>query len=299
MSTFGTAADDRVTGAWRAHRSYLLSLAYGMLNDLGAAEDAVQEAFTRFSLADLDAIKEDRAWLVVVTSRICLDQIGSARSRRERAHELESLERVGRPLAQQPPVDPADRVTLDDEVSLALLVLLQRLRPDERVVFLLHDVFQLPFDTIAETVGKSSATCRQLARRARGKVAGDSAWRMEIDAGQHRMVAERFITACHDGDLDALVDVLAPDAWGDVDMGPRDRRTGRTARGAEQVAKSVLYYMRDATMVSHPVAGDDVVLCFVDGELYAVMVLDVDGEVVSKLHVITDPDKLALVRPPD
>ena len=165
-----TATDNEFAQAWQANRPYLVNLAYGMLGDIGAAEDAVQEAFARFSTADRAAIKDTRGWLIVVTSRICLDQIGSARVRREHAVDASTIEFTH--AAERAP-DPADRVTLDDEVRSALLVVLERLSPAERVVFVLHDIFQTPFDSIATTVGRPVASCRQLARRARLKIAGN------------------------------------------------------------------------------------------------------------------------------
>jgi RNA polymerase sigma-70 factor (ECF subfamily) len=202
VETFGDAADPAILlvhGAsasteaqfarvWRTNRPYLVNLAFGMLSDIGSAEDAVQDAFGRFADADYTQIEDHRAWLIVVTSRICLDQINSARSRREHAYDTSTIEFVGEPALQARPVDPADRVTLDDEVRTALLVVLERLTPAERVVFVLHDIFQTPFDSIAETVGKPAATCRQLARRARVKLQEEHARVAgEVDVAQHRL----------------------------------------------------------------------------------------------------------------
>src|SRR6202521_612446 len=129
-------ATDEPTGSqiaevWRLNRPYLVDLAFAMLRDIGAAEDAVQEAFARLVVADFDGIDDKRGWLIVVTSRICLNQINSARSRRERPHETSTRDFVGPPTTRTMSVDPADRVTLDDEVRLALLVVLQKLKPAE------------------------------------------------------------------------------------------------------------------------------------------------------------------------
>jgi RNA polymerase sigma-70 factor (ECF subfamily) len=175
-----------------------------MLGDIGAAEDIVQDAFTRLMAAKLGEIEDKRGWLIVVTSRLCLDQIKSARSRRERAHDASEIEFVAPP----PPglADPADRVTFDDGVRLALLVVLQQLSPAERVVFVLHDIFQMPFDTVAETVGRSAPACRQLASRARQKIAaGPGSARFDIASAEHRQVTEKFIAACSNGDLSGLL----------------------------------------------------------------------------------------------
>src|SRR5215469_4440766 len=143
----------KVAQAFLDHRAYLVDLAFRMLGDIGSAEDVVQEAFSRLIRADLDEIEDERGWLIVVTSRLCLDQIRSAHSRRERAHDASEIEYVApaEPAGDRPePADPADRVTFDDSVRLALLVMLERLSPAERVVFVLHDIFQMPFDEVAE-----------------------------------------------------------------------------------------------------------------------------------------------------
>ncbi len=166
-----SGAGGLVAAAWRADRAYLIDLAYRMLGDIGAAEDVVQEAFLRLDLVAPGEVRDPRGWLTVVTSRLCLDRIRSAHNRRERPSDTAWLDN-SLSLGRQTVVDPADRVTLDEEVSEALLILLQRLSPAERVSFVLHDVFQLPFDQVAEILGKPSATCRQLAKRARAKVTG-------------------------------------------------------------------------------------------------------------------------------
>src|SRR6266481_874888 len=171
-----------------------------MLGDIGAAEDVVQDAFTRLMAAKLSEIEDQSGWLIVVTSRLCLDQIRSARSRRERAHDASEIEFAASP--QPGLADPADWVTFDDGVTLALLVVLQQLSSAERVVFVLHNIFKMPFDTIAETVGRSAAACRQLASRARQKItAGLGSARFDILSAEHRLVTENFIAACSNGDL--------------------------------------------------------------------------------------------------
>ena len=220
--------DEAVIQAWRDHRPYLIDLAFRMLGDIGAAEDVVQDAFSRLLRTRPGEIDDARGWLIVVTSRLCLDQIRSARARRERPHDASEIEFVEvSPLPATGSAhhdaldDPADRVTLDDSVRLALLVMLQRLSPAERVVFVLHDIFAVPFDDIAQTVGRSAASCRQLARRARRKIeASPGGASFDVAAAEHRQVTEKFIAACARGDLDGLLEVLAPDAWGDFDGGP-------------------------------------------------------------------------------
>ncbi len=280
-----------ISRAYREHRPHLVDLAFRMLGEIGAAEDVVQDAFTRLMAAKLNEIEDQRGWLIVVTSRLCLDQIKSARSRRERAHDASEIEFVAPP--QPGLADPADRVTFDDGVRLALLVVLQQLSPAERVVFVLHDIFQMPFDTVAETVGRSAAACRQLASRARQKItAGPGSARFDILAAEHRLVTENFIAACSNGDLSGLLGILAPDAWGDVDLGPAAARLGVVV-GAENVARNLVrFWGHGATLVSHPVAGQPAVLAFIRRELAGVLVFTMRGELIQAVHVIGDPRKL-------
>ena len=293
--------DERVVQAWKAHRPYLVDLAFRMLGDIGAAEDVVQDAFSRLIRTMPGEIEDERGWLIVVTSRLCLDQIRSARSHRERPHDSSEIEFVPahtEPVgAGAPAADPADRVTLDDNVRLALLVVLQRLSAAERVVFVLHDIFGVPFDTVAETVGRPTATCRQLARRARQKIEdGQGGTRFDVGAAEHRQVTEKFIAAAAGGDLDGLLAVLAPDAWGDVDLGPSDPRARGVIHGAERVARNLLHFWGPhATLVSHPVGGEPALLGFRGRVLAGVLVFSMRGEQIQSVHVIGDPRQLSFL----
>jgi RNA polymerase sigma-70 factor, ECF subfamily len=182
-------------------------------------------------------------------------------------------------------VDPADRVTLDDEVRTAMLEVLRRLNPGERVAFVLHDVFQLPFEEIAETVGRPVGTCRQLARRARSKFADASPRLTDVTDVEHRIVTEKFITACANGDLEALTTVLDPTVWGVatfVGGGPRQVNHGR-----ETVAPNLLRFLgHGPTLVTGP-AGE--VLGFAERRLTVVLVLTVrDGRII-KIEATVDP----------
>jgi RNA polymerase sigma-70 factor (ECF subfamily) len=292
---------DRLGRAYREHRPYLVDLGFRMLGDIGAAEDVVQDAFSRLLRAGIEQVDDERGWLIVVTSRLCLDQIRSARVRRERAHDASEIEYV-RPAQAAPPglADPADRVTFDDSVRLALLVVLQRLSPAERVVFVLHDIFAVPFDDIAQTVGRPGPSCRQLARRARQKIsaaqAAQGGARFDIAEAQHRLVTERFIAACANGDLDGLLGVLAPDAWGDVDLGPDAVRVPPVTVGAARVARNLLdFWGQPATLVSFTVGGQPALLGFHDRQLTGILVFTMRGEIIQAVHVIGDPGKLGFL----
>src|SRR5437879_7857514 len=204
--------------AWRENRRYRHDVAYRMLGSISDAEDIVQEAFVRLVRADLDQIEDSRGWLVVVVSRLCLDQLRSARSKRETY--------VGpwlpEPLIQPPgdEFDPAERVTLDDSVRMALLVVLERLSPAERGAFVLHDVFRFSFEDVAGIVGRSPEACRQLASRARRRIQEETGpARFDVDPAELSRIARRFIAASSNGDLDALMAVLDPDVAGWTDGG--------------------------------------------------------------------------------
>src|ERR1700742_3662630 len=266
----------QVTDAWRRHRPYLINLAYQMLGDIGDAEDVAQEAFLRLSRTDAGEVDDVRGWLTVVASRLCLDQVRSARARYERLDDTALADRPAGPdkAARQ---DPADRVTLDDEIRTALLEVLRRLSPGERVAFVLHDVFGVPFDTIAETVGRPAGTCRQLARRARAKFATAQPKSNEVASTEHQLVTEKFITACANGDIAALTAVLDPTVWGVGTVLAEPVPPPQVNHGPDAVAANLMRYLTpDVTLVSGP-AGQPVVLAFAERRLFAAIVLSIRG----------------------
>jgi len=280
------SADDQITAAWRRHRPYLVNPAYQMLGDVGDAEDVAQEAFLRLSRTEPTEIDDVRAWLTVVAGRLCLDQVRSARVRYERpddvGSEADALNQSGRP-------DPADRVTLDDEVRTALLEVLRRLSPGERVSFVLHDVFGFPFDAIAETVGRPVGTCRQLARRARAKFTVAQPKPSDVSAAEHQLVTDRFITACAGGDLAGLAAVLDPTVWGVGTLLGDPAPPPQINHGPHDVAVNLLRYLGPGvTVVSGPV-GQPVLLAFAERRLFAVIVLTIDGQLVTKIEATADP----------
>ncbi|MBO0730386.1 MAG: RNA polymerase sigma factor SigI [Acidimicrobiaceae bacterium] len=289
------APDDQLTAAWQEHHAHLVNLAFRMLGDVGEAEDAVSEAFSRLLVARQNEIEDQRGWLIVVTSRICLDRIRSARKRYELPADTTD---VTWDLNAGPDwsADPADRVTLDDQVRLALLSVLQRLSPSERVVLVLHDVFRLSFDTIADTVGKSAPACRQLARRARQKVTAGQEGngpgvRFSVPTSEQREVTDRFIAACASGDLTGLLAVLAPDVEGTLDLFP-----GRVFRGAHRVGSNILRLAaHDTTLVSYDLAGQPAVLGYHDRRVFIVLMLTITGGRVSEIHALGDPAVFSLL----
>ena len=280
------SASPQIAEAWRHHRPYLVNLAYQMLGDVGDAEDVAQEAFLRLSRTDVGTIDDVRAWLTVVAGRLCLDQVRSARARYERPDDIDA-EAVA--LNQPGRLSPADRVTLDDEVRSALLEVLRRLSPGERVSFVLHDVFGVPFDAIAETVGRPVGTCRQLARRARAKIALAQPKPGGVSAAEHQRVTEKFITACANGDLQALVEVLDPTVWGVGTVLADPAPPPQINHGPHDVAVNLLRYLGPgATVVSGP-AGQPVLLAFAKRRLFAVIVLTIGQHLVTKIEATADP----------
>ncbi len=278
---------DSLPALLRAHRPYLINLAYQMVGDIGDAEDIVQEAFLRLSQSEPDSIDDPRGWLTVVSSRLCLDQVRSARHRRVTTAEPDVMER-STPLHHGSIQDPGDRVTLDDEVHDALFEVLGRLSPPERVAFVLHDVFRVPFDDIAATVGRPVATCRQLARRARTKIHAAAPITTVVDETEHHLVTERFIAACADGDLEALTAVLAPDVWGVGTILADPAPPPQVNHGQQAVARNLLRYLTGATLVSGPV-GRPVALAFSERRLFAVVVLTIKDGLVTKIEATADP----------
>ena len=271
-----------IAEAWRDHRPYLVNLAYQMLGDIGHAEDVTQEAFLRLSRVDDGSINDMRGWLTVVTGRLCLDHVRSAQSRYESPGDTNFFERTGAG-------DPADRVTLDDQISGALLEVMRRLSPPERVAFVLHDVFKVPFDEISETVGRPVGTCRQLARRARLKVQAAQPARADIADHERRAVTERFITACANGDLAALTAVLDPTVWGVATLLGDPTPPPRVNHGPHDVAVNLLCYVGvGATLVSGP-AGQPVLLGYARRRLFAILVLTVSNGRVTKIEATADP----------
>jgi RNA polymerase sigma-70 factor (ECF subfamily) len=284
-----------IDAVWQENRPYLVDLAFRMLGSIHDAEDVVQEAFARLLQADIDQIAEVRGWLVVVVSRLCLDQLRSAKSRHEST--TGTLDDHIRTASAVTP-DPADRVTLDASVSMALLHVMQRLSPPERAIFVLHDVFRFPFEKVAEIVGRTPATCRQIASRARRRIETETGpARFAAEPGEHHHVAAEFIAACAGGDITALMRLLDPDVVGDVDLGP-DGPAQLALRGSQVLSRSLIGFFgpqTGTTLVSQPINGQPGLIAFRDRQLAAILVLDVRDDRIHDIHAIGDPAKLAFV----
>jgi RNA polymerase sigma-70 factor (ECF subfamily) len=258
-------ASDDPAAAFEEHRSHLTAVAYRMLGIRAEAEDAVQEAWLRYAAADRDQINDLRAWLTTTTARICLDVLRSARVRRE-AYVGPWLPE---PLVARLPgtggfdgfsPDPADRAARVDEVSFALLVVMERLSPEQRVAFVLHDVFAFPFEEIATVLGTTGGAARQLASRARRAISGEGAPRHRSDRAEQRRVIGAFIAAVESGDVDALVAVLAPGVVAIGDGGGFAPAGRRPIEGALQVARFMAGVFRRGMPESVPLLAEPVLI---------------------------------------
>ncbi len=270
------------------HRGHLHSVAYRMLGTTGEADDAVQEAWLRLSRNGADEVDNLRAWLTTVVGRVALDMLRARKARRESPDD--HLEPI---ISEIPEEDPAQEAEIADSVGLVMLVVLEELSPPERVAFVLHDMFGVPFEEIGEITGRTSDAARQLASRARRRVRG-SAPPPEPDAAEQRRVIDAFLAAARAGDFEALLEVLDPDVVFRVHAAEGDPRVERVAaRGAENVARSLLRSGRPfAPFVRHAmVNGQPGTVAVRDGKRLGAMSWGVrDGKIVT-MDLVIDPER--------
>jgi RNA polymerase sigma-70 factor (ECF subfamily) len=282
--------DDWITERFEEHRGHLRSVAYRMLGSLTEADDAVQEAWLRLNRSDAQSIDNLGGWLTTVVGRVCLDALRSRGSRREEPLELHVPDPI---VTREGSVDPEQEALLGDAVGLALLVVLETLPPAERLAFVLHDMFAVPFDEIAGIVGRTPTATRQLASRARRRVRGDVPI-PEPDLARQREVVDAFFAAARDGDFDALVAVLDPDVILRSDGGPR--RPGQTIilHGPDAVAARAMSFAHGARHARPAlVNGAAGVVITPAGRPVSVIGFTVrDGKIVA-LDALSDPERLA------
>ncbi|GAA2543948.1 MULTISPECIES: RNA polymerase sigma factor SigJ [Streptomyces] len=281
------------------HRDHLEAVAYRMLGSSAEAEDAVQEAWLRLGRANPGEIDNLGGWLTTVTGRICLDQLRSRTARREQPMDETFVpDPVIRPLSQ---ADPEQEALHADSVGVALLVVLDRLEPDERLAFVLHDMFAVPFDDIAPVVERNAAATRQLASRARRRVR-DATPPSEPDLGRQKEALDAFMAAARGGDFEALVAVLHPDVVLRADAGAlvRGAAGSKTLRGAKAVAESALMFARYTAAARTVLVNDGVgLVSVVDGRVRSVMsVTVVDGRITG-MYILADPERLERLEVPD
>ncbi|WP_328299327.1 sigma-70 family RNA polymerase sigma factor [Streptomyces sp. NBC_00435] len=280
------------------HRSHLRAVAYRMLGSIGEAEDTVQEAWLRLSRTDVGDVENLGGWLTTVVARLCLNGLRSRGTRREDSLEarLDRPDGAGRMpdpvLSREGAVDPQDEVLLADSVGLALLVVLESLAPAERLAFVLHDMFAVPFEEIAPMVDRTPAATRQLASRARRRVQGRAPV-PDPDLARQREAVSAFFAATRDGDFDALVALLHPDVVLRSDGGVARARQTVVLTGARTVASQASLYRGLAPFV-RPVLvnGAAGVVCVVEDRLVSVMAFTVTDGRITAIDVIADPDRL-------
>jgi RNA polymerase sigma factor (sigma-70 family) len=275
------------------HRGHLHAVAYRMLGSLSEADDAVQEAWLRLSRSDTDAVENLGGWLTTVVGRVCLDMLRARRSRREEYVGTWLPEPI---VAADEAAGPEDEALMADSVGLALLVVLETLSPAERLAFVLHDTFGVPFDEIAPIVGRTPTAARQLASRARRRVRG-AAPVPDPDLARQREVVAAFLAAARAGDFDALVAVLDPDVVFRADGGARGVLA--PAHGADEVAERVLTRGARFAPLGRPalVNGAAGAVVEIGGVVRAVAGFTVvDGRIVE-IDLMLDPEKLQRVAP--
>jgi len=299
----GHGRPDPDLDAIMSERRRLTNLAYRLLGSLAEAEDAVQETYTRWyamSRQQQDAIESPGAWLTTVASRICLNLLGSARARRETyvgEWIPEPLPEHSEWISGRPggaSVDPADRVTLDESLNLAFLVVLESMTPAERVAFILHDVFCHPFAEVAEIVGRTPAACRQLASSARRRIR--AAQPSTTAAVQRTAVVRDFKQAWEAKDIDALIGLLDPDATAIADGGGLAVTFPHPIEGGEQIAHAWVEIARrrpdTMTFLERTVNGQPGLVAQQDGAIVSVFAFEIVDDRIKNIWVVRNPEKL-------
>jgi RNA polymerase sigma-70 factor (ECF subfamily) len=286
--------DDWLAQRFEENRSHLRAVAYRMLGSIGEADDAVQEAWLRLSRSDAGGIENLEGWLTTVVGRVCLNVLRSRRSRRE--------EPLGEPLlgahvpdpivGREGEIDPEHEALLADSVGLALLVVLETLSPTERLAFVLHDVFGVPFGEIAPIVERSEVAARQLASRARRRVHGGAAV-PDADLALQREVVDAFLAASREGDFGALLAMLDPDVVVRIDGGAVRAGLSREVRGARTAAEQTLTFSRLSPFVRPAIVnGAAGIVVAPRGRPFAVMGFTVRRGKIVAIDVLADPARL-------
>jgi RNA polymerase sigma-70 factor, ECF subfamily len=272
------------------NRGRLWSIAYRMLGSRADADDAVQEAWLRWHGTQQAEIRSPQAWLVTTTTRICIDRLKALRAERER---------YTGPWLPEPLVDeacaPEHTAELASELSVALLAVLERLAPEERAAFLLHEMFESDYRDIAQILGKSEAACRQIVSRASKRVRAERP-RVVVPEQAKRKLLAAFMTAMQNQDQQALLELLAPDSAWTSDGGGKARAMRRVLRGADKLARfgANIYrkYIHDLTFKAVVVNGEPGQAVFYRGELFSVTTLRTDGQKILDVFTVMNPDKL-------
>ncbi|WP_210635240.1 RNA polymerase sigma factor SigJ [Streptomyces sp. GESEQ-13] len=291
--------EEQLARSFDEHRGHLKAVAYRMLGSLAEAEDAVQEAWLRLGCVEPGEIDNLGGWLTTVTGRICLDLLRSRTARREQPMDDTFVpDPVIRPLSR---VDPEQEALEADSVGMALLVVMETLDPDERLAFVLHDMFAVPFDGIAPVLERTPAATRQLASRARRRVR-DTAPPSDPDATRQRQALDAFRAAARSGDFEALLAVLHPDVVLRADAGALVQGVAASKRlqGARRVAESAMLFSRyNATARMVLVNGAPGLVGVADGRVGSVLTATVHEGRITALYILADPERLRDLPLPD
>jgi RNA polymerase sigma-70 factor, ECF subfamily len=281
---------DWLVQGFEQNRTRLRAVAYRMLGSLAEADDAVQEAWLRLSRADASGVDNLGGWLTTIVARVCLNVLRSRKARREEPMGVHVPDPV---ISRADGTNPEEEALLADSVGLALTVVLETLTPAERLAFVLHDMFDLPFDEIAPIVGRSPATARQLASRARRRVRGAGVRAPDRDLARQREVVDAFFAAAHRGDFDALVALLDPDVVVRSDGGTAHPELSMVLRGRAAVAAQT-FKIAQPSVPKLPalVNGAAGVVVFLSGEPVGVLGFTVSGGKIVEIDAIIDPDRL-------
>ncbi|MEU1816404.1 sigma-70 family RNA polymerase sigma factor [Streptomyces roseifaciens] len=280
---------DLLTERFEEHRSHLRAVAYRMLGSVSEADDAVQETWLRYGRTDTSGVENLGGWLTTVAGRVCLNMLRSREARREDPLEIH----VPDPVISHPSgVDPEQKALLADSVGLAMLVVLASLAPAERVAFVLHDMFAVPFDDIAPLIERTTAATRQLASRARRRVQSQTT-PPEPDLARQREAVDAFFAAAHEGDFEALVAMLDPDVVLRADGGDTRSRLSVALTGARAVASQAARFS-GLSPFARPalINGAAGVVVVVNGNPVSVMAFTVTNGRITAIEVLADPDRL-------
>jgi RNA polymerase sigma-70 factor (ECF subfamily) len=279
------------------HRSLLFSVAYRMLGTVADAEDMLQETFIRWQQADEEEIRSPRAFLITIISRLCINHLQSARVRRE--------EYIGQwlpePIVTDPANDPLNIIRVDESLSMAFLIMMERLTPVERAVFLLREVFEYEYAEIAAILGQSEVNCRQILRRSRQHVSAMRP-RFKVSAQKKSELLERFLRATASGDVHQLIAVLADDAVLHSDGGGKAIAVPNLIHGSDAVARAIVRSMtklvpRNLVRRMAQINGNPGVITYLEGMPFSVFTIDGTAEQVRAIYVVTNPEKLSHLPP--
>jgi RNA polymerase sigma-70 factor, ECF subfamily len=272
------------------HRTRLRAVAYRMLGSLSDADDAVQEAWLRLSRTDASAVENLGGWLTTVVARVSLNMLRSRKTRREEPMSVHMPDPIVDPAAG---TSPEHEALLADSVGLALLVVLETLSPPERIAFVLHDMFAVPFDEIAAIVDRSPEAARQLASRARRRVQGEKAV-PDTNLAAQRKIADAFIAAARGGDFEALLEILDADVVLRADLGPMPEGGSREVRGARTVAGQALFYSRLGLVIQPALVNGAIgAVTTRDGVPFSVGAFTVRGGKIVAIDILADPERLS------